>query len=168
MKKIKVIKYLIVFLVGIASLTSCMEYLDKTPEATVTEKDIFGTYISFQGYINDMYAHIINPLGSFYGNHLNWGGLGPEVVLLTILRYMPGPVIFLLVAELPLMAMRGVSGQEAGIPYEKPIWHLKNFLYWKMQPRRKKTLLKDRLIFSGPGIMERLLPVMEECLILTG
>ncbi len=43
------------------SLWSCEEYLDKTPDAEISEKDVFGTYESFQGFADAMYASFVDP-----------------------------------------------------------------------------------------------------------
>ena len=46
----------------IASITvSCEDYLDVPPEANITEDDVFGTYLSFQGFEDQMYENIIDP-----------------------------------------------------------------------------------------------------------
>ncbi len=47
-------------------LMSCEEYLDRTPDADITDKDVFGTYESFQGYADVMYGCVIDP------NHFAW------------------------------------------------------------------------------------------------
>lgn len=39
---------------------SCQDYLDKTPEADVTKRDVFGTYETFQGYLDQCYSYIID------------------------------------------------------------------------------------------------------------
>lgn len=44
----------------IISLYSCKKYLEKTPEADVIEADIFRTFNSFQGYVETMYADVID------------------------------------------------------------------------------------------------------------
>ena len=56
--------------------SSCHEYLDKTPEAEVTDMDVFGTYPSFQGYLDHNYALLID-LCTYGGGHpftMFWGG----------------------------------------------------------------------------------------------
>ena len=53
------IKFKQSFIVGIMimmlTLGSCESYLDKAPEATITEKDAFGNFKSFQGFVEEMY-----------------------------------------------------------------------------------------------------------------
>ncbi|HEY9559468.1 MAG TPA: RagB/SusD family nutrient uptake outer membrane protein [Anseongella sp.] len=41
--------------------TSCEDYLDKSPEADISEKDVFGNFISFQGFVEEMYNCIMDP-----------------------------------------------------------------------------------------------------------
>ncbi len=42
-------------------LLSCESYLDKAPEADITEKVAFGNFISFQGFVEEMYNCISDP-----------------------------------------------------------------------------------------------------------
>jgi hypothetical protein len=53
------IKYRISFIVSVMiialTLVSCEKYLDKAPEATITEKDAYGNFRSFQGFVEGMY-----------------------------------------------------------------------------------------------------------------
>jgi hypothetical protein len=37
---------------------SCEEYLDKAPESSISEKDVFGSFFTFQGFIEQMYCCI--------------------------------------------------------------------------------------------------------------
>jgi hypothetical protein len=57
MKKIKQFKR--VFLVAVITsglgLLSCEKYLDKAPEASISDKDAFGNFVSFQGFVEEMY-----------------------------------------------------------------------------------------------------------------
>jgi len=43
------------------TLNSCEEYLDKAPESTILEKDVFGNFTSFQGFVEQMYNCIVDP-----------------------------------------------------------------------------------------------------------
>lgn len=43
------------------AITSCEKYLDKAPEADISEKDVFGNFISFQGFEEEMYNCIMDP-----------------------------------------------------------------------------------------------------------
>ena len=62
MKKIKFnINFYAILLMLIMVSTSCEDYLDKAPEADITEKDAFGNFTSFQGFVEEMYACIMDP-----------------------------------------------------------------------------------------------------------
>lgn len=62
MKKVKnFIKSGIIFLILISVSTSCEKYLDKAPEASITDKDVFGNFTSFQGFVEEMYNCIMDP-----------------------------------------------------------------------------------------------------------
>ncbi len=55
-------KYIgIAFLLSVTLLlsTSCEDYLDKSPQADVTEKDVYGNFRSFQGFVEQMYNCIM-------------------------------------------------------------------------------------------------------------
>lgn len=54
-------KFYLVFLVLIMVSTSCEDYLDKAPQADISEKDAFGNFQSFQGFIEEMYNCIQDP-----------------------------------------------------------------------------------------------------------
>jgi tetratricopeptide (TPR) repeat protein len=49
--------FLVLFLVS----SSCEDYLDQAPEADITEKDAFGDFTSFQGFIEEMYNCVMDP-----------------------------------------------------------------------------------------------------------
>ncbi|MBW8331164.1 MAG: RagB/SusD family nutrient uptake outer membrane protein [Prolixibacteraceae bacterium] len=66
-KKYKTAFYIAVLLMGL-SLSACEEYLDKAPEASINEKDVFGNFISFQGYVEEMYGCISDPHKALAGN----------------------------------------------------------------------------------------------------
>ena len=53
-KKYK-LSYIVSFMVMALILGSCENYLDKSPEATITDKDAFGNFVSFQGFVEEMY-----------------------------------------------------------------------------------------------------------------
>jgi hypothetical protein len=64
MKMKKVFKNIyagIIFLMLILASTSCEDYLDKAPEASITDKDAFGNFTSFQGFVEVMYNCIMDP-----------------------------------------------------------------------------------------------------------
>jgi len=66
MKKHKLYKfqYLLMLLIAICS---CEDYLERTPEATLSDKEIFGSFINFQGFTEEMYNCITdyNKCGSW-------------------------------------------------------------------------------------------------------
>lgn len=60
----KTMKYMIslclILMLGI-SVVSCEDYLDKAPESDISEKDAFGNFNSFQGFVEQMYNCIQDP-----------------------------------------------------------------------------------------------------------
>lgn len=52
--------YLILLVLFFVS-TSCEDYLDKAPEADITEKDAFKNFRSFQGFIEELYNCVMDP-----------------------------------------------------------------------------------------------------------
>ena len=50
----------LILLSGI-SMISCEDYLDKSPDSDISEKDAFGSFNSFQGFIEQMYNCIQDP-----------------------------------------------------------------------------------------------------------
>jgi hypothetical protein len=63
---------LLLFLI-MTLFSGCDEYLDMTPDAEVTDKDIFGTYRSAQGYMDKQYAFIYDVLYSRSGAFIGYG-----------------------------------------------------------------------------------------------
>jgi hypothetical protein len=60
----KTVKYFIsIFLISVLgiSVTSCEDYLNKAPESDISDKDAFGNFVSFQGFIEEMYNCIMDP-----------------------------------------------------------------------------------------------------------
>jgi hypothetical protein len=54
-------KFYLIFLALIFISTSCEDYLNRAPEADINEKDAFGDFISFQGFVEEMYNCIMDP-----------------------------------------------------------------------------------------------------------
>lgn len=52
-----------------ASFVACEDYLDKAPEATITDKDAFGNFIGFQGFVEEMYNCVADYNKTIAGNH---------------------------------------------------------------------------------------------------
>lgn len=57
-------------------LGSCEEYLDKSPDAGMSEKELFKNFKNFQGFIEGMYTHLISP---WNGNSI--GVVGDEAYM---------------------------------------------------------------------------------------
>jgi len=55
MKSVLIVLLLVLF------STACEDYLDKAPAADITEKDAFGNFTSFQGFVEQMYNCIMDP-----------------------------------------------------------------------------------------------------------
>lgn len=51
----------LIFLMLMLGTTACEEYLDKAPEASITDKDVYGNFTSFQGFVEEMYNCIMDP-----------------------------------------------------------------------------------------------------------
>lgn len=49
----------LIFMSGLL-MASCSDYLEKTPDADVTDEDIFGTFSSFQGFIEPAYGYFMD------------------------------------------------------------------------------------------------------------
>ncbi|HRT48471.1 MAG TPA: RagB/SusD family nutrient uptake outer membrane protein [Bacteroidales bacterium] len=51
----------ILLLILLVFFTSCEKYLDKAPASDISEKDVFGNFTSFQGFVEQMYNCIVDP-----------------------------------------------------------------------------------------------------------
>lgn len=51
----------VMIITALVLLLSCEDYLNKSPEADITEKDVYGNFTSFQGFIEQMYNCIMDP-----------------------------------------------------------------------------------------------------------
>jgi len=72
-----ILKSLAVLLLGSLFFTSCEEYLDKAPEVNVTEEDVFSKWITFQGFIEDLYQGMVDPtLGNSAESEWNYADDG--------------------------------------------------------------------------------------------
>ncbi len=71
MKRIKnYISFSVAFLLFMLLSVSCEEYLDKAPEASLTEKDAYGDFNGFQGFVEELYNCIQDPdKGSAWNNY---------------------------------------------------------------------------------------------------
>jgi hypothetical protein len=70
----KAIRYVYITLIGVMLFTACEKFLEKTPEASVTAKDVFGTYESFQGFVDYNYGELRNFIGTYSTTTMNCGG----------------------------------------------------------------------------------------------
>lgn len=71
MKRINIFKYFIIILFIIIS---CDEFLDKTPEAEVTEQEVFGTYPSMQGFLDHNYSYLMCYMKTYLAYTMYKGG----------------------------------------------------------------------------------------------
>src|SRR5690554_1553377 len=58
---IKYKNFYVIFLMLFLVSTSCEDYLDQAPEADITEKDAFGNFQSFQGFVEELYNCVMDP-----------------------------------------------------------------------------------------------------------
>lgn len=58
-KKYKIHLIVIALITGL-TMGSCEDYLDKAPESTITDKDAFSDFFSFQGFVEEMYYCVQN------------------------------------------------------------------------------------------------------------
>jgi hypothetical protein len=50
----------VLFLAIVAVFAGCEEYLDKAPESSLVEEDIFKEFISFQGFVEELYTCVLD------------------------------------------------------------------------------------------------------------
>jgi hypothetical protein len=53
--------------------TSCEDYLEKSPESTVSEKDAYKNFNNFQGFVEQIYARIPDKMSCNWCPSWNWG-----------------------------------------------------------------------------------------------
>lgn len=74
MKRFKKIINIFLLIVLLSfGLTSCVDYLDKSPSAGLTENDIFKSFDKYQGFIEDTYDCMADPTASFIISIFNFG-----------------------------------------------------------------------------------------------
>lgn len=49
------LSFIVIIMIMLLTIGSCEKYLNKAPEATITDKDAFGNFVSFQGFVEEMY-----------------------------------------------------------------------------------------------------------------
>ncbi len=74
MKAIKSIHYLVYFVLSVFLFASCDDFLDKTPEAQVTDEDVFGTYEDFQGFLDPNYGELMDYNQTYLAQTMFLGG----------------------------------------------------------------------------------------------
>ncbi|MGQ1891342.1 RagB/SusD family nutrient uptake outer membrane protein [Thermophagus sp. OGC60D27] len=72
MKRLNI--YISTLLLVSLSLFSCEDYLDVPPEAEITEEQVFGSYLTYQGFIDQMYEKIVDYNGHAICVAQNLGG----------------------------------------------------------------------------------------------
>lgn len=50
----------IIIILGLVFTFSCEDYLDVTPDALITEEDVFSTFKNAQGFVEEMYALVVS------------------------------------------------------------------------------------------------------------
>ncbi len=75
----KVFKYSIINILSLFILTigfvGCEEYLDKAPEANITDDDVYKKFSTYQGFVEDMYQCVVDIANrDVHGmGNWNWG-----------------------------------------------------------------------------------------------
>jgi hypothetical protein len=54
-------------------LPSCEDYLDRTPDAEISEKIAFQNFTNFQGFTEELYGCIVDFTNRYWTNSFNWG-----------------------------------------------------------------------------------------------
>jgi hypothetical protein len=70
----KIIRYILLALAGVMLFAACEKFLEKTPEASTTSKDVFGSYESFQGFVDYNYGELRNYIGTYSTTTMDCGG----------------------------------------------------------------------------------------------
>jgi starch-binding outer membrane protein, SusD/RagB family len=81
MRSNKNIIYIVSSLMVLFFMTSCEDYLDKAPQADISEKDAFGDFQSFQGFIEELYNCITDHDKGGAWNNYSFAdeNLGPNI-----------------------------------------------------------------------------------------
>ena len=56
----KTFRKILILGLAVIGIVGCESYLDVPPDATITESQIFGTYYSYQGFIDQMYDKVVD------------------------------------------------------------------------------------------------------------
>lgn len=65
---LKEINWIIFIVFSTGTIVSCEDYLDKAPEANIAEKDVYGSFQSFQGFVEELYNCLPNYNRRYSGN----------------------------------------------------------------------------------------------------
>lgn len=91
---IKSMRTKISFIIGVTviglTLGACEDYLDKAPEASITDKDAFGNFVGFQGFVEEMYNCIADFNKTLAGNYYHNFTSADEVLSNTPLLWDDG------------------------------------------------------------------------------
>jgi hypothetical protein len=61
------------FMTLLMLLPSCEDYLDRTPDAEISEKIAFQNFTNFQGFTEELYGCIVDYTNRYWTNSFNWG-----------------------------------------------------------------------------------------------
>ena len=109
----------ILFLALLTVCVSCEDYLDKAPEADISDREVFGNFTSFQGWVEEMYSCMANHHAKMAANYHNTFNM-PDMMLNTTMFWDDGNYWddrFLFDAQEP--ALGGTSGLMS-----KSVWPL--------------------------------------------
>lgn len=62
-----------VLITALLVVSSCEDYLDRTPESIISEETAFRNFQNFQGYTEELYMCIPNFTNGYWTNSFNWG-----------------------------------------------------------------------------------------------
>lgn len=68
----------------LSATVSCKKYLDKSPEASISEQDAFGTFRNFQGFTEELYCCLPDMSKSTWNNEWN---TGDDILSTTVATY---------------------------------------------------------------------------------
>lgn len=64
-------KYILILFILCLGISSCEDYLDVAPETVISDQEVFGTFLRYQGYVEDLYQCLPDWTRSQY-NIMNW------------------------------------------------------------------------------------------------
>jgi hypothetical protein len=78
-----ILKYSWVIVFGILlSTSSCVDYLDKSPDSDITSEEVFSSFNKYQGFVEDLYEHVVQLAVGSGATH-NWNFGGDEMIVST-------------------------------------------------------------------------------------